>query len=695
MKVIKAQSSGFCFGVKNAVGSAYDMLDRKADGERLVMLGELTHNEKVVKELLDKGFELFNTAEEVPEGSTVIIRAHGVTPAQKAVLEAKNCKVVDCTCPFVEKIHKIVRKETAEGKKVIITGAKGHPEVEGICGEAPESVQVVSSLAEFENTKTDPESTVLISQTTFSSEIFSQICANAENKIAKNLIFDTICSTTGIRQREAAEISDGVDVMLVIGSSHSSNTRKLFDICSGRCVRTHLISGADEAGELIAKGLIREDDTVGITAGASTPEAIILEVVRRMDENKEIMTNQGENDINFEEYIEGIPQLRRNAIVKGAITSADADFVYVDVRDKSEGKIPRREFDNDPEFNIDDAVANKSEVTVVVKSIRNTDQGKEIILSKSQLDFEKNKKLIQEAYENKTPVTVTVTGTVKDGVIANYGGVDIYIHRTQLKMGEVKNLDEYKGQQLEVLITKFDTEKHRLRVSGSHRQILANERKAKSDELWNNIEVGKHYKGIVRSLPDFGAFVDIGGVDGLVHITELSWKRIKKPSDVLSIGDEIDVYVKSFDKETKKISLGYKKEEDDPYYNIEERIPVGSVVKGTVVRLTNFGAFVQLEPDLDALCHVSQISSVRLELPSDVLSVGQEVMAKVIDIKPAERRISISIKEVEPIDPEENFDIAEEEAPAEEAPAVEEAAPVEEAPAAEEAPAEEPKADEE
>ena len=391
--------------------------------------------------------------------------------------------------------------------------------------------------------------------------------------------------------------------------------------------------------------------------------------------------------------------------MKGAITSADADFVYVDVRDKSEGKIPRREFDNDPDFNIDDAVANKSEVTVVVKSIRNTDQGKEIILSKSQLDFEKNKKIIQEAYENKTPVTVTVTGTVKDGVIANFGGVDIYIHRTQLKMGEVKNLDEYKGQQLDVLITKFDTEKHRLRVSGSHRQILANERRAKSDELWNNIEEGKHYKGIVRSLPDFGAFVDIGGVDGLVHITELSWKRIKKPSDVLSIGDEIDVYVKSFDKETKKISLGYKKEEDDPYYNIEERIPVGSVVKGTVVRLTNFGAFVQLEPDLDALCHVSQISSVRLELPSDVLSVGQEVMAKVIDIKPAERRISISIKEVEPIDPEENFDIAEEEAPAEEAAPVEEvpaeeAAPVEEAPAAEEAPAEEapaeePKADEE
>lgn len=654
MKVILAQSSGFCFGVRNAVESANKMIRDRKEGERLVMLGELTHNEKVVASLVSSGFEIVEDASDVPENSTVIIRAHGVTPDQKEILGQKGCRVIDCTCPFVQKIHKIVKEAADSGKDIIITGGKGHPEVVGICGEAPGRVKVISSPDEIDDVLKQPENTLLISQTTFSSEVFRQICANVENKIAKNLIFDTICNTTEVRQSEAARISAEADVMLVIGSAHSSNTKKLYDICSSRCVRTHLVSDAGEVGELIEQGLIREDDTVGVTAGASTPEDIILEVVRRMDENKnEIMTNQGETDVDFQEYIDGMSQLRRNAIVKGAITSADADYVYVDVRDKSEGKIPRREFENDPEFDLEAAIANKQEVTVVVKSIKNSgDQGKEIILSKSQLDYEKNKKILEEAFENKTPVTVTITGTVKDGVIANFGGIDIYIHRTQLKIGEVKNLDEYKGQQIDILITKLDTEKHRLRISGSHRQILANERKAKADELWENIEEGKHYKGIVRSLPEFGAFVDIGGVDGLVHITELSWKRIKKPSDVLSIGDEIDVYVKSFDKETKKISLGYKKEEDDPYYNIEERIPVGSIVKGTVVRLTNFGAFVQLEPDLDALCHVSQISSVRLQQPSDVLSVGMEVMAKVIDIKPSERRISISIKEVEPIDPE-------------------------------------------
>ncbi len=674
MNIKTAHSSGFCFGVKAAVDEARRMIVHKKEGEKLIMLGELIHNDSIVGELVAGGFEIIDDANDVPDGSSVIIRAHGVSPEQKQILIEKNCKVFDRTCPFVSKIHKIVKDKAQEGYNIIITGGIGHPEVVGLCGEAPaEKVRVIESADDLKGLDIDWNNTIIVSQTTFSAEIFKDICAIVKNKIAKNLIFDTICSTTESRQKEAAAIAEGSDVMLVIGSTHSSNTRKLYDICSSRCDRTYLIDGADDLRKVLADGLIREEDKVGVTAGASTPEAIILEVVRTMNENEnEVMTNQEQADINFGDYIDSIPQLRRNAVVKGVITSADNDYVYVDVRDKSEGKVPRKEFESDPEFDIDKAVADRAEITVVVKSIRNSDQGKEIILSKSQLDFEKNKKALQEAYDNKTPINAKITGVVRDGVIANYGGIDIYIHRTQLKIGEVQNLDEYKGQNIDILITKIDTEKHRLRVSGSHRAILSAERKEKAEALWNDIEEGKHYKGIVRSLPDFGAFVDIGGVDGLVHITELSWKRIKKPSDVLSVGDEIDVYVKSFDRETKKISLGYKKEEDDPYYNIEERIPVGSVVKGTVVRLTNFGAFVQLEPDLDALCHVSQISSVRLQQPSDVLKVGQEVIAKVTDIKKDERRISISIKEVEPIDPVID-EVAEEEAPAAEAEATVEA----------------------
>jgi len=653
MKVIMAKSAGFCFGVKNAVAKAYEMVSKRQDGDNLVMLGELVHNDKVTSELIDNGFCIIDRAEDVPSGSKVIIRAHGVTPQQKEILASKGVEIYDMTCPFVGKIHKIVKEEALSGNSIILTGTPGHPEVEGIRGEAQENVRVISSAGELADIDIDPGKTVLISQTTFSTSEFSEICAIIKNKIANDKIFDTICNTTVARQSEVLRIAEQVDAMIIIGSAHSSNTKKLYEAAASRCCRTFLVNDADDVRRFIAEGRLKQTDTVGVTAGASTPEAIILEVVQTMDENeKEILADQEQTDTNFAEYVENIPQLRRNAVVKGVITSADADYVYVDVRDKSDGKIPLREFAGDADFNLEEAVANKQEVTVVVKSIKNTDQGKEIILSKSALDFEKNKQALQEAYENKTTITAVITGTVKDGVIANYGGIDIYIHKTQIKMGEVKDLEALKGESIELLITKFDTEKHRLRVSGSHRQILVQERRAKEDEVWNNIEIGKHYKGIVRSLPAFGAFVDIGGVDGLVHITELSWKRIAKPSDVLSIGQEVDVYVKNFDKETKKISLGYKKEEDDPFYNIEERIPVGAIVKGTVVRITDFGAFVQLEPDLDALCHVSQISNVRLKSPADVLSVGQEVTARVTNIKTAERKISISIRDVAPIDPE-------------------------------------------
>ena len=687
MPVVTAKSSGFCFGVKHAVETAHNMLNDKASGNHsgdLVMLGELIHNEIVLKELTEGGFVICKSAEEVPSGSTVLIRAHGVPPSEMKILEGKDCKVIDCTCPFVSKIQKIVAKAASEGKNIIVTGGKGHPEVLGICGQADGydvKVAVISSVEEIDSIPFAIEDSILVSQTTFSAEIFKKICANIENKIANNCIFDTICSTTENRQKEAASLSGQSDVMLVIGSGNSSNTTKLLDLCRSRCDRTYLIGDVSDARKILAEGKIRPGERVGITAGASTPEAIILEVVHTMNEN-DVMTNQEQTDAIFAEALEQLASIKRNAVVKGEITSADADYVYVDVHDKSEGKIPRSEFANDPEFDLDKAIEEHQEISVLVKSIKNSDQGKEILLSKSMVDFEKNKAALQEAFENKTPIDVKITNVVKDGIIGNYCGIDIYIHKTQIAIGNPGELSSYVGQTLTIRVTKFDTEKHRLRVSGSHRVLESDDRKAKAEEVWNNIEVGKHYKGIVRSLPDFGAFIDIGGVDGLCHNSELSWKRIRKPSEVLSIGDEIDVYVKSFDPESKKISLGYKKDEDDPYYNIEERIPVGSTVKGTVVRLTDFGAFVQLEPDLDALCHVSQISSHRLEKPSDVLKVGDEVMAKVTKIQPESRRISISIKEVAPIDGDEIEDNAEVEAVADEAPAAE--APVEEA----EAPAE-------
>jgi 4-hydroxy-3-methylbut-2-enyl diphosphate reductase len=696
-----AKSSGFCFGVENAVTTAYSVI-KDYPGRKIYMLGEITHNETVVSDLLSSGMILVHDPAEVEEGSVVLIRAHGVTPQVMEELRKRNCEIVDCTCPFVNKIHKIVNKAGQEGHPVYITGTKGHPEVVGICGESTHPVTVVSSLEEVSALPEIESDSVWVSQTTFSSKVFQKICEFVQKKIANDQIFGTICYTTENRQRETADLAGVSDVMVVIGSKTSSNTKKLFDICSDRCALTYLVGGAEEVKPLLPMWRERGVKRIGVSAGASTPVSIIREVIQTMSENG-VNTNPESNDINFGDYIESIPQLRKNATVKGAITTCDSDFVYVDVHDKSEGKIPRSEFE--PDFDFEAAVEEHREIEVYVKSIRNTDMGKEIILSKSHVDFSKNKAEIEAAYENKTPVTVKITNVVKDGVIASYGGVDIYIHRTQLELGVVNDLESYKGKTLEILITQFDPDKRRLRVSGSRRTLLNQERKAKAEEVWSTIEKDKEYDGVVRSLTDFGAFVDIGGVDGLIHVSELSWNRIKHPSEVLSVGDEVHVYVKDFDPEKKRISLGYKKAEDDPFYNIEERIPTGSIVRGKVVRMFQFGAFVELEPNLDALCHISEISNVRLTKPQEVLKEGMEVEARVLEVNAASRRISISIKQVNPIDPQPQDEepAAEEvkaeepavEAPVEEAPVeaveapVEEATPVEEAPAAEEKPAEE------
>ena len=288
-------------------------------------------------------------------------------------------------------------------------------------------------------------------------------------------------------------------------------------------------------------------------------------------------------------------------------------------------------------------------------------RSKEINLSKARVDFGKYKALIEEAFNEKTPISVKVVNVVKDGVIATHGGVDIYIHRTQLEMGIVNDLEPYKGKTLDILVTQYDPDKKRLRVSGSRRALLAIERKSKADELWGTIEAGREYNGVVRSLTDFGAFVDIGGVDGLVHVSELSWNRIRHPSEVVSVGDEIRVFVKDFDAEKKRISLGYKRVADDPYHDVESRFPIGSIVHGTVVRMFPFGAFVEIAPGVDALCHISQISSVRLTKPNDVLAEGMEIDARVLEVSNDARRVSISIREVEPINPpgyEDSFDNA-------------------------------------
>ncbi len=710
-----AQDAGFCFGVAKAVATAQRELSQRGESP-LVMYGALIHNRQVIDELLDGGMVLCESPEEVPEGAKVLLRAHGIPEQEKEALLAKNCSLIDGTCAYVSRVQRFARAAAEEGEGLIITGDPNHAEVRGIVSHyeplAGRKAIIIQSVAEAEDFEPRGGAWRLISQTTFSTQLFGEISEIFKKKIIKFKIFDTICNATEIRQSEARSLAEACDLMIVIGGKHSSNTRKLTDVCAQFCGETYQVENCDAVRKLKAEGLLR-NKVVGITAGASTPQSIISEVFQvmtefnevqgetqervegqveetaqvtetvevadasvegqiapeLMDESAKSQVAEGEktqeasvedesqtslrhesHDVSFTDFIDNIPHIKRGETIEGVIVRYDSDYVYVDVRDKSEGRIPRHEFDHDPDFDLDQAIAERRSIEVYVRNIRNGSDGKEIQLSKQHVDQIKNRKLIEEAFEKKEPLTVKVISVVKDGVIASYGGCEIYIHRTQLETTRVDDLQPYVGQTLDVLITQFDLSRRRPRISGSRRALLTALRRKQANEVWDNLEVGDIYEGVVRNTTPFGAFVDIGGVDGLVHISELSWNHIRDPKEVVQNGDKIQVYVKEFDREKRRISLGYKKIEDDPYYNIEGRFPVGSVVKGKVVRLRDFGAFIEIAPGVDALCHISQISTMRLNKPGEVLKEGMEVEARVLEVSSDPRRISVSIRDVMPMD---------------------------------------------
>ncbi|MDO5033488.1 MAG: bifunctional 4-hydroxy-3-methylbut-2-enyl diphosphate reductase/30S ribosomal protein S1 [Eubacteriales bacterium] len=708
-QIYLAKSAGFCPGVKRAVDRAYALASQHRGPGALLMYGDLVHNDQVIEDLQSQGFALLRDLDQVLDRQvdTVLIRAHGISESEEQILRSQARQLEDCTCVWVKRVQDLARRAQQEGKGFILCGDPDHPEVRGIRSRAGNPNLVLrgpEDLEALDFAAWPGLSWILAAQTTFALDKFATISKILKNKLLNLEIFDTICRTTAQRQKEAAELARSSDIVLVLGSERSSNTNKLFQICRTHCSRTYLIQRPDQVAALLRAEDLRQM-RIGITAGASTPERMIREVIHVMTEQNnfsqenEMLNPVAENpgaeevkeqdpqaqvqesgidtdqeassafeayaseadetaeeeddseDFSFSDYIEGIPQLKRGVIVTGPIVRYDDEYVYVDVKDKSEGKVPRHEFVDDPEFDLDQAVANHDEVEVYVRSIKNTDMGKEIMLSKAKVDFEKHKDVIRQAYEDQTPITVKVTNVVKDGVIASYGGVDLYIHRTQLELRRVDDLEPYRGKTMEVLITQFDPNRRRLRVSGSRRSLVQRERSEKSQAVWDTIEVGKEYEGVVRNITNFGAFVDLGGVDGLVHVSELSWRRIKHPSEVVSVGDHLKVFVLDFDKEKDRISLGYRREENDPYYNIEERFPLGSIVRGIVVRMFPFGAFIEVAPGVDALCHISQISNYHLKHPEDVLQVGMEVDARVLAVSNQERKISISIKEVEAIDP--------------------------------------------
>ncbi len=635
MNVRIAKTAGFCYGVSRAV----DLVEAAiAGGKQTFTLGPIAHNRHLVRHFEALGVRVAASPEELPPGCTVVIRSHGVPKATCEALRAAEVEVVDATCPSVKRIHKLVAAADAQGRQPIIIGTHSHPEVVAIAGWCAHPL-IFSDADELQNwLDSDPEHRkiplTMVSQTT-STQILWESCKKIAKKVCTNCeIFDTICRATENRQEEAAQLAAECDAMLVVGDRSSSNTCQLARICGRRCARVDLVDCADELDPSAYGGF----SVIGITAGASTPAWIIKEVKKTMSE---ITNVDAVNEESFEAMLENsIKTLNTGDKVHGIVTAIGSTEVQVDLGTKHAGYIPYDEVSADPTVKPEDVLKVGDEIEVFV--VRVNDQEGTVQLSRKKLEGMKVWDDVEAACENKTPVEGVITEENKGGVVANVKGVRVFIPASQTGIAKGGDLGSLKGQTVKMKITEFN--RARRRVVGSIRAVNSEARKAAVEKLWSEIEVGKKYTGTVKSMTSYGAFVDIGGVDGMVHISELSWGRIKSPEEVVKVGDTIEVFVIKFDPEKKKISLGYKTPEMNPWNQFCAKYAVGDVAKVKIVKLVDFGAFAEILPGVDGLIHISQVADHRVDKVSDALSEGQEVDAKIIDVDKDRKRISLSIR---------------------------------------------------
>lgn len=612
------------------------------EGKKVTTLGPIIHNPHMVAELAERGVEIADTPNDLSSmDRTLVIRSHGVPQSVIDEIEQKGISYENATCPFVSKIHQIVKDNSREGKVILIAGDENHPEVQGIVGHCEGEHYIFKNyedlgklLKKLENI--EKISICVVAQTTYDVKEWKN-CLKLLKKVYTNAkIFDTICSATSIRQSEAEELASISDIMVVIGGRQSSNTAKLFSVCKSNCERTYLIESAAELDDIA----LIDADIIGITAGASTPARIIKEVFNTMTENIEKTENTAEN---FAELLEeSLKNFNTDEKVHGVVVGIAPNEVYVDVGRKQAGFIPLAELSNDPNAKAEDLVKIGDELDLLI--MRTNDQEGTIMLSKKRLDAIKGWDEIIKANEEDTPVTGFVTDVVKGGVIAVANGVRVFIPASQATATRGEPLENLLKKEVSFKI--IEVNKGRRRAVGSIRAILKEERQKLADKFWETAEIGKKYTGTVKSLTSYGTFVDIGGIDGMIHISELSWGRIKHPSEVVKVGDTVEVYIKDLDREKGKISLGYKNTEDNPWEILKRDYPEGTVTEATIVGMTDFGAFANILPGIDGLIHISQISTERIEKPQDVLKIGDKVTVKITKIDFDKKRISLSIREL-------------------------------------------------
>ncbi len=634
-----ALKAGFCFGVKRAIDMARATLDSK-EGP-IYSLGPLIHNPQVVSCLARMGLKEINDLGEIKEG-TLVIRSHGVGPDLLETAREKGLEIVDATCPNVRRAQDLARELSRENIQVVVVGDKEHPEVQGIIGWTCGKAMVAENPEEAaELTAAGPIG--VVAQTTQPQENFDAVVDILRKTGAEVRVCNTICNATAERQKAALDLARQVDVMVVVGGKNSANTRKLASLCHASGTRTYHI---EEAGQM-DPAWFRGVKVAGLTAGASTPDWIIEEVMRRMSEFEEINSSEEVNNEEVNNIEEGmkdaveVKAVRHGEIVTGTVVHVGLDEVMVDVGAKSEGIIPARELSCCEVTSIQDVVKVGDEIEVYV--LKAEDNEGKLILSKEKADAEKAWVKLEEALNTQEPVQGTVREVVKGGLLVDVG-VRAFLPASLVDRGYVEDLSKYLGQVISTRVIELN--RGRKKVILSRKAVLEEEYARLREELLANLQENQVVKGIVRRLTQFGAFVDIGGVDGLLHISEMSWHRINHPSEVVNVGDEIEVMVLKIDRENEKISLGLKQVLPNPWDTVAEKYPVGSIVQAKVVRLAPFGAFVQLEPGVEGLVHISHLAERHVAKPDEVVTEGEEVNVKVLSVDPAEKRIRLSIREV-------------------------------------------------
>lgn len=648
-EIIRADHAGFCFGVKQAMDKTEQQIEQRTPGRHIFTCGPLIHNRLVTEDLARRGVRIIDSPSEAEPEDVVIVRSHGEGRAFFEEAQARGLTVVNATCPFVERIHQLVSDAYSRGEDIVIVGDGTHPEVRGINGWCSDAAAVISSREEAEAAASKLSRAFLVCQTTIKKELLDEIVSVFADRGIPLEVHNTICDATRKRQQACAELSKNVDAMVIIGGKNSSNTRKLYEISKKKCNKSFFVENIED----LPLQLLRNCNKIGVAAGASTPECVIKEVIANMSE---MITNEKNSMADFMDEIDASLRLPRTGeIVDGKVHQVTEKEIIVNMGCKKDGILPVEEITLEEGKKLTDLFEVGDEIQAKVIKTDDGDGG--ILLSKKKLEINEHWNEINEALENKSIISVKVIRQVNGGVIAAYKEVTGFIPLSQLSDKFVENADEFMGQTLDVKVSRVDQKRNR--AVFSRKAVLNEERQKRIAAVWESLHVDDIVEGTVMRFTDYGAFIDLGGIDGLLHISEISWGKLKHPQEVLQIGDKVKVKILSMNEEKGKISLGLKQTTPEPWSVIDVNYHVGEIVSGKVVQIKEYGAFVELEPGLDGLVHISEVAHKRVGNIADELSIGQAVNAKILDIDKERKRISLSIKEALDADADTDAEIEE------------------------------------